>query len=44
MTLPMLYPEHDIFIQQMKMKNTLRYMQGEEQITHLGADYYDGYR
>jgi myo-inositol-1-phosphate synthase len=44
MTLPMLYPEHDLFIQQMKLKNTLRYMMGEEQITHLGADYYEGYR
>ncbi len=44
MTLPGLYPEHDIFIQQMKLKNTLRYMRGEEQITHLGADYYEYYR
>jgi myo-inositol-1-phosphate synthase len=41
---PELYPEHDIFIQQMKLKNTLRYIKGEEQITHLGADYYDYYR
>ena len=40
MTLPSLYPEHDLFIQLMKLKNTLRYMQGEEQITHLGLDYY----
>ncbi|HEY0557325.1 MAG TPA: inositol-3-phosphate synthase [Thermoanaerobaculia bacterium] len=40
MTLPQLYPEHDLFIQQMKMKNTLRYLMGEEQITHLGLDYY----
>ena len=38
---PDLYPEHDLFIQQvMKFKNTLRFMMGEEQITHLGADYY----
>ncbi len=37
---PQLYPEHDIFIQLMKLKNTLRYMMGEEQITHLGLDYY----
>ena len=44
MTLPELYPEHDIFIQLMKLKNTLRYMKGEDQITHLGADYYEGYR
>lgn len=41
MTLPELYPEHDIFIQLMKLKNTLRYMGGEEQITHLGRDYYE---
>ena len=35
-----LYPEHDLFIQQTKLKNTLRWMMGEEQITHLGIDYY----
>ncbi|MCX7943494.1 MAG: inositol-3-phosphate synthase [Deltaproteobacteria bacterium] len=35
-----LYPEHDLFIQQMKLKNTLRYMIGEDLITHLGWDYY----
>jgi myo-inositol-1-phosphate synthase len=35
-----LYPEHDLFIQQMKLKNTLRWLMGEEQITHLGLDYY----
>jgi myo-inositol-1-phosphate synthase len=35
-----LYPEHDLFIQQAKLKNTLRWMMGEEQITHLGIDYY----
>ncbi len=40
MTLPELYPEHDLMIQLMKLKNTLRYMGGEEQITHLGLDYY----
>jgi len=40
MTLPDLYPEHDLTIQLMKLKNTLRYMGGEEQITHLGLDYY----
>ena len=39
-TAPGLYPEHDIFIQLMKLKNTLRYLRGEEQITHLGLDYY----
>ena len=36
-----LYPEHDLFIQLMKLKNTLRYLRGEELITHLGAEYYD---
>jgi len=41
MTLPELYPEHDLFIQLMKLKNTLRHLRGEEQITHLGLDYYD---
>ena len=41
MTLPELYPEHDLFIQLMKLKNTLRYLRGEEQITHLGLDYYE---
>ena len=35
-----LYPEHDLFIQSMKLKNTLRYLMGEEQITHFGLDYY----
>ncbi|MEJ5366033.1 MAG: inositol-3-phosphate synthase [Desulfosoma sp.] len=37
-----LYPEHDLFIQLMKLKNTLRYLMGEEQITHFGLDYYMG--
>ena len=36
-----LYPEHDLFIQHTKLKNTLRWMMGEEQITHLGIDYYE---
>ena len=36
-----LYPEHDLFIQHMKLKNTLRYIMGEELITHLGIEYYD---
>jgi len=35
------YPEHDIFIQLMKLKNTLRWMKGEDLITHLGLEYYD---
>ena len=38
---PGLYPEHDLFIQLMKLKNTLRHMKGEELITHLGREYYD---
>ncbi|MBA2602174.1 MAG: inositol-3-phosphate synthase [Acidobacteria bacterium] len=38
---PGLYPEHDLFIQLMKLKNTLRHLQGEELITHLGLEYYD---
>ncbi|HEX9926915.1 MAG TPA: inositol-3-phosphate synthase [Pyrinomonadaceae bacterium] len=40
-TAPELYPEHDIFIQLMKLKNTLRHLQGEDLITHLGLEYYD---
>ncbi len=38
---PGLYPEHDLFIQLMKLKNTLRHLKGEELITHLGREYYD---
>jgi len=41
MTAPGLYPEHDLFIQLMKLKNTLRWMKNEDLITHLGLDYYD---
>jgi myo-inositol-1-phosphate synthase len=40
-TAPGLYPEHDIFIQLMKLKNTLRHLRGEDLITHLGLEYYD---
>jgi myo-inositol-1-phosphate synthase len=40
MTAPGLYPEHDLSIQLMKLKNTLRWMRGEDQITHLGLEYY----
>jgi myo-inositol-1-phosphate synthase len=40
-TAPGLYPEHDLFIQQTKLKNTLRWMMGEDQITHLGIEYYE---
>ncbi len=41
MCAPDLYPEHDLFIQLMKLKNTLRHLKGEELITHLGLEYYD---
>jgi myo-inositol-1-phosphate synthase len=41
MCAPELYPEHDLFIQLMKLKNTLRHLKGEELITHLGLEYYD---
>ena len=41
MTAPGLYPEHDLFIQSMKLKNTLRWMKSEPMITHLGNEYYD---
>ena len=37
---PSVYPEHDLFIQQTKLKNTLRWLMGEEQVTHLGMEYY----
>ena len=40
-TAPDLYPEHDLFIQLMKLKNTLRHLKGEALITHLGLEYYD---
>ncbi|MBM4117868.1 inositol-3-phosphate synthase [bacterium] len=36
-----LYPEHDLFIQLMKLKNNLRHLMGEDLITHLGTEYYD---
>ncbi len=41
MSAPGLYPEHDLFIQLMKLKNTLRHLRGEQLITHLGLEYYD---
>jgi myo-inositol-1-phosphate synthase len=41
MTAQGLYPEHDLFIQLIKLKNTLRFLKGEELITHLGLEYYD---
>jgi myo-inositol-1-phosphate synthase len=40
-TAPGLYPEHDLFIQHWKLKNTLRWMMNEEMVTHLGVEYYD---
>ena len=41
MAAPGLPPEHDLFIQQTKLKNTLRYWMGEPPITHLGSEYYE---
>ena len=41
MTAPGLYPENDLFVQLMKLKNMLRWMRGEDLITHLGQEYYD---
>lgn len=41
MCAPKIYPEHDLFIQLMKLKNTLRHLKGKELITHLGLEYYD---
>jgi len=41
MTAPQLYPEHDLFIQLMKLKNTMRWAMGKGPITHLGHEYYD---
>ena len=41
MAAPGLAPEHDLFIQQTKLKNTLRWLMGETQITHLGVEYYE---
>ncbi len=43
MAAPALYPEHDLFIQLTKLKNTLRWLMGEVPITHLGVEYYDEY-
>jgi len=36
-----LKPEHDLFIQHLKLKNTLRVLMGEEVLDHSGLDYYD---
>ncbi len=43
MVAPGLYPENDLFIQHAKLKNFLRYLMGEELITHLGVEYYNLY-
>jgi myo-inositol-1-phosphate synthase len=40
MAAPGLEPDHELFIQQTKLKNTLRFLMGEDQITHLGLEYY----
>ncbi|MFN2386343.1 MAG: inositol-3-phosphate synthase [Thermoanaerobaculia bacterium] len=40
MTAPTVYPEHDLFIQLTKLKNTMRWMMGEETLTHVGHEYY----
>jgi myo-inositol-1-phosphate synthase len=42
MSRPDLKPEHDLFIQHMKLANTLRILVGEEVIDHSGLDYYEG--
>ena len=41
MVAPEIYPEHDLFVQLLKLKNTLRYLRAEDQLTHLGIEYYD---
>jgi myo-inositol-1-phosphate synthase len=41
MAAPGLAPEHDLFVQLMKLKNTMRWMMGEDVVTHLGHEYYD---
>jgi len=41
MTAPGLYPEHDLFIQLKKLKNSMRWMMGEEPLTHVGHEYYE---
>lgn len=36
-----LEPIHDIFLQKIKLENTLRYLMDEELINYLGLDYYE---
>ena len=38
---PEIYPEHDLFVQELKLMNTLRYMRAEDQLTHFGLEYYE---
>ena len=33
------YPEHDLFVQKVRLENNLRYLMGEELINYLGSDY-----
>jgi hypothetical protein len=42
MSRPDLQPEHDLFIQHLKLANTLRILVGEEVLDHSGLDYYEG--
>ena len=42
MSRPDLKPEHDLFIQHLKLSNTLRILVGEEVLDHSGLDYYEG--
>jgi myo-inositol-1-phosphate synthase len=37
-----LRPEHDLFVQHLKLANTLRILVGEEVLDHSGLDYYEG--
>src|SRR5207247_7329182 len=40
MCAPGLYPEHDLFIQLMKLNNTSRFLKGDGQMPHLVLQYY----
>jgi myo-inositol-1-phosphate synthase len=42
MSRPDLRPEHDLFVQHLKLSNTLRILVGEEVLDHSGLDYYEG--
>ena len=41
MAAPEIYPEHNLFVQHLKLMNTLRYLRAEDQLTHLGIEYYE---